>query len=98
MAGRAAGCRHDQDAGQDLGLAVQRDVRQPGRVDEFGNRVVASAGGGQLGALGEDRAAGQQRVAAAVVGSARGRPVPVSSDGRTKYPKSMRRTLVTRAS
>ena len=56
-----------QDARPDLHLAGDLLVGRTGEVDEFVDGVAASAGGGQLLGLDQDRFAGQQRVASAVV-------------------------------
>src|SRR2546421_2290471 len=68
MAGGVSGRRYDHHLGQDLGLAVELFVVQPGCVHEFGQGVVRCVQRGfQFDALGEDRSAGKRRVAAAVV-------------------------------
>lgn len=64
---RMTGSRYDEYAGQHLRLTIELLVLQPGRVDELGQRVTGSAGTLELDSLGQDRPAGQLRVAAAVI-------------------------------
>jgi len=67
VSGCVAGCRQDEDSRQHLGFAVELLVAQPRRVDQRRQRVAGGAGSLELHPLRQDHAAGQLRIAAAVV-------------------------------